>query len=321
MDKKDKEGLMLQVYKDTLQPAGKVVGRTVQAALAPLRGLLYSIEKVEEIIYEGVERRLADRKIAEEKIKTPAPEIAVPIMQALIYCGENEALREMYLNLLTSTMDSDKEKTAHRAYVQIVNQLSPLEAKIIAEFRPKTPHYMWMGISKSYTKNENGDWIDEKGIVIPSDEKGNPICESSNSPMPENLKPQYYTFPSTPKALVSYWLANELDSYGNMISGVLAQENVVMTDESSDVSLISAGITNLARLGLVEVDYSKTISKDSVYKGFYEHSFYLNWRTFIENESGMHESGGVTLFTGLRGSNMVMPGQYKDVLLKKGVRT
>ena len=94
LDKKDKDGLLLQVYKDTLQPVGKVVGRTAQAILAPVRALLWGFEKIEEVVNEGMERKLAN--IADEKIIAPTPEIVVPILQALVYSGENETLREMY---------------------------------------------------------------------------------------------------------------------------------------------------------------------------------------------------------------------------------
>jgi hypothetical protein len=113
IDNKEKDGLLLQAYKDTLQPAGKVVGRTVQVLFAPIRAFLWGFEKIEQVVNEGLERRLA--KIPDEKITTPAPEIVVPILQALMYSGENEILREMYLNLLATSVNMDREKCAHRS--------------------------------------------------------------------------------------------------------------------------------------------------------------------------------------------------------------
>ncbi|MCL2016201.1 MAG: DUF4393 domain-containing protein [Defluviitaleaceae bacterium] len=134
---KEKEALMLAIYKDAARPAFQVVGRTLQAILAPIRGVLWSAEKIEKYVNERLERWV--KGISEEKIIAPAPEIVYPLLQDLVYLGEKENLREMYLNLLVNSMDADKEKIVHSAYVQIIKQLSPLDAQILAEFRPKTP--------------------------------------------------------------------------------------------------------------------------------------------------------------------------------------
>lgn len=124
--------LTSEVYKDLAKPAtaevGSVAGRTVKALLAPLRGFLWGWEKIEALIEEGIKKRL--EKVSEDRRKTPDPEIAVPLMQALTYTAQNETLREMYLNLLANAMDADKERDVHPSFVDLIKQMNSLDAKV-----------------------------------------------------------------------------------------------------------------------------------------------------------------------------------------------
>lgn len=129
---KEASKLLPEVYKDLAQPAtkeiGAVLGRSAKALLFPIRGFLWGWEKIEQVVTEGIEIRF--EKIPEEKRKTPDPEIAVPLMQALTYTAQNEILREMYLNLLANSMDIDKEKDVHPSFVELIKQMNSLDAKV-----------------------------------------------------------------------------------------------------------------------------------------------------------------------------------------------
>ncbi len=124
--------LLPELYKDLAQPTtqevGNVAGRTAKVLLSPIRGLLWGWEKIEEVVIEGIENRLEE--IPEEQRKTPDPEIAVPLMQALTYTAQNETLREMYLNLLANSMDKNKEKDVHPSFVELIKQMNSLDAKV-----------------------------------------------------------------------------------------------------------------------------------------------------------------------------------------------
>ena len=129
---KEASKLLPEVYKDLAQPAtkeiGNVLGRSAKALLVPIRGFLWGWEKIEQVVTEGVEKRF--EKIPEEKRKTPEPEIAVPLMQALTYTAQNETLREMYLNLLANSMSTDKDKDVHPSFVELIKQMNSLDAKV-----------------------------------------------------------------------------------------------------------------------------------------------------------------------------------------------
>jgi len=124
--------LLPEVYKDlakpTTQEVGSVTGRTVKALLSPIRAFLWGWEKIEQVVEDGINKRL--EKIPEEQRKSPDPEIAVPLMQALTYTAQNETLREMYLNLLANSMDSSKDKEVHPSFVELIKQMNTLDAKV-----------------------------------------------------------------------------------------------------------------------------------------------------------------------------------------------
>ncbi|GMO62421.1 MAG: hypothetical protein Ta2A_09020 [Treponemataceae bacterium] len=134
--------ILPQIYADVAQPAakeiGSVLGHTVRASLAPLRGLLWGWDRIEQMIIDGVEKRWISRP--QENIKTPNLEIAVPLIQTLSYSAQNETLREMYLNLLSNSMDRSQEKNVHPSFVDIIKQMDTLDAKLFKELTNNERH-------------------------------------------------------------------------------------------------------------------------------------------------------------------------------------
>ena len=141
-DKLTDEVTMLapEVYKDLVKPAaqevGVVAGRSAKALLSPVRAFLWSWERIEQLVVDGVNRRF--EKIPEEQRKTPDPEIAVPLIQALTYTAQNETLREMYLNLLSNSMDTAMDKSVHPSFVDLIKQMSAIDAKVFERLTSKT---------------------------------------------------------------------------------------------------------------------------------------------------------------------------------------
>jgi hypothetical protein len=131
------------VYQDVLQPAAKELGialqtlaKTVHIALAPVGALVWGFDKIKEFVSTRVAEKLKGVPI--ENIGTPKANIAGPALEALRYTGHEEALREMYANLLATSMDKTRARKAHPAFVEIIRQLTPDEAKIVQLFaRPK----------------------------------------------------------------------------------------------------------------------------------------------------------------------------------------
>lgn len=124
------------VYEDAIQPfakeAGKAlqtVGRSVNAALLPVRGLVWGLEKIEDFVHSKVSKKLANTPV--ENICTPDLAVAGPALESLRYTGHKESLSELYANLLASAMDIETAKTAHPGFVEIIRNMSADEAKLL----------------------------------------------------------------------------------------------------------------------------------------------------------------------------------------------
>jgi hypothetical protein len=121
-----------KIYDDAAAPsvkaAGSTLGRVVRLALRPL-----------ELIVEGGERLMSrvERKLAgvpEDHLLPPPATIAAPaaLHYALLGDGDEVAdLREMFENLLVTSMDRDTVASAHPAFVTMISQLAPDEAWIL----------------------------------------------------------------------------------------------------------------------------------------------------------------------------------------------
>lgn len=130
----------IPVYQDTLQPAAKQIGhsletvtKTVNIALAPIKALVWGYEKIEEFITTRVSEKL--KNIPEENITSPPTEIAGPAVEALRFSGNDINLRELYANLLASAMDKNTQDLIHPGYVEIIKNLSSDEAILLQIFK------------------------------------------------------------------------------------------------------------------------------------------------------------------------------------------
>jgi|GEM_PF-641617 len=125
------------VYQDALQPAAKEVGaalqtlaKTIHVALAPLSGLIWGYERIKDYLEQALTEKLRD--VPHERIVTPNPAVAGPAVEALRFAANEPSLRELYANLLATSMDADTARNAHPAFVEIIRQMTADEARIIA---------------------------------------------------------------------------------------------------------------------------------------------------------------------------------------------
>lgn len=125
------------VYEDAIQPVAKetgkalqTVGRAVNAALLPIRSLVWGIEKIESFVHTKVAKKL--EKIPVENIQMPDPAVAGPVLESLRYTGHKESLGELYANLLASSMDSETAKKLTLGLLRL--------SEIYRRMRPKCFH-------------------------------------------------------------------------------------------------------------------------------------------------------------------------------------
>jgi len=132
--------LVVEAYHDIVSPSAKIVGET----LANVTRLL--IRPIDDAVARATDRR---RQIAEsvaQRMKgvprdrwiEPAVNVAGPALQAALFTANDTPLREMYARLLATAMDSQTADAAHPAYVEIIRQLTPDEARLVALFRQRS---------------------------------------------------------------------------------------------------------------------------------------------------------------------------------------
>ncbi len=123
----------------TLMPAAKESGavlslipRTIRAAMLPLEKWVVNREVQLKKLYEAMDEKA--KAIPPEKLVSPEPYVAVPALQAASYCMDSEDLRDIFAQLLVTAMNEDTKDTAHPSFVEIIKQMSPLEAKLIKDY-------------------------------------------------------------------------------------------------------------------------------------------------------------------------------------------
>lgn len=132
------------IYQDSVQPAAKEIGtalqtvaKTIHIVLAPVSALVWGYEQIKDFVSTKVAEKLKD--VPPENIATPKPNVAGPALESLKYTGHEEMLRDMYANLLAASMDTRTASGAHPAFVEIIRQLTPDEARILRLFAQDRP--------------------------------------------------------------------------------------------------------------------------------------------------------------------------------------
>ena len=127
--------ILAELYKDMAQPAARNVGLAL-GAITSIGLFLHLIsswgtQRLNLCLKDNLEKyanRLKD--VPEEQIVQAPPEVAMPIMEKLSYVS-NEELKELYIELLAKASIKDLNGQAHPSFVNIINNLSPVEANLI----------------------------------------------------------------------------------------------------------------------------------------------------------------------------------------------
>lgn len=127
-----------KIYDDILSNPGKKIGEALGTIINIGNTILWPIKWANEktkIYFENNLKRYEENlsKIDIEKIIQVPTEISMPILDRFTYVS-NEEISEAFINLLTSASNSDTIQFAHPSFIQIIDRLSPDEAKIVKYF-------------------------------------------------------------------------------------------------------------------------------------------------------------------------------------------
>lgn len=101
-----------------------------------------------EVKVEAFKKELLNElaKIPEENQQEPRLCVVGPALETAKYFVEENSLRQMFAKLVAAASDSTKINKAHPAFVNIISQLSPFEAKAIKEHNLLTMALPYCGV-------------------------------------------------------------------------------------------------------------------------------------------------------------------------------
>jgi len=233
------------------------------------------LEEYRQMIEQKLNAIPMDR-IIEADLSTVGPALE----DSRYYIGR-EKLRKRFSNLIARACDRQYVDQVHPGFVDVLRQLSPLEAEVLEGFRPKK--LLEIGMSVEITTLANDEVIEHHEPKLSMQ----PIC---------------YHFPKTNFPIVEYILRDNK-------SAIVLQKDVLLRSLDDSVNRMSACVANLRKLGLIETNYDASLPNNSEYLIFIEHPWYKDW-----NE---HTDTSKAALKGIHGQ-LLWSGQFKDISIRKG---
>jgi Abortive infection alpha len=131
-------GLLVEIYGDVAKPGLQQTGKALSTVIGLGNTVLWPIQWANERSRIYLEQNLQEYRerlqhIPTDDIVAVAPEIGVPIAEKLSYVSDKK-LADLYITLLTTASKSATVSEAHPSFVNVINNLSPDEAKILEYF-------------------------------------------------------------------------------------------------------------------------------------------------------------------------------------------
>lgn len=106
--------------------------KTINNVLLPLAAVNFAFDKAKAYFAGKFQEDLSEKtaQIPQDQIIEPKASVAGPTLQGLAFTHEEADLKEMYLNLLATSMDQRHASSAHPAFVEIIKQLDGEDAQL-----------------------------------------------------------------------------------------------------------------------------------------------------------------------------------------------
>lgn len=116
------------------------VTKAINTALLPIAALNYGIEKARIYFERHFPSDLSAKAnaIPPEQVVEPKASIAGPALQGLAFSHDEVDLKELYLNLLATSMDGRVSNQVHPAFVPVIQQLTSFEAGLLRIYLGKS---------------------------------------------------------------------------------------------------------------------------------------------------------------------------------------
>lgn len=130
-----------EVAEDLIRPTTKIIGQNIGMLVDGIFGWLGCWGEKQKIKQEqnilefknNLNKKISN--ITDENLIEPKISIIGPAIEACKYYFEEDYYREMFSNLVASSCSSKTIDKIHPAFIEIIKQLSPLDAKLLNMFK------------------------------------------------------------------------------------------------------------------------------------------------------------------------------------------
>ncbi|WP_052421838.1 DUF4393 domain-containing protein [Paenibacillus sp. FSL P4-0081] len=109
---------------------GEGLGNLFWLVFSPIHAARNSLEPRINKFKEEIESKVAE--IPSDRLVEPPLNIVGPTLEAAKYHIEHDEIRNLFAQLIASSMDSEKQDLTHPSFVEVIKQLSPFDAKILS---------------------------------------------------------------------------------------------------------------------------------------------------------------------------------------------
>lgn len=122
-----------KIYDDVCSDAAKELGGILTEVMKTFRLVLAPIQYT-ATLQDNLRAHLAKslRKVPEENLIPPVRSLALPISEQLKF-HEDGVLAELYINLLSCSMDRERVSYAHPGFINVIAQMAPDEALLLEQ--------------------------------------------------------------------------------------------------------------------------------------------------------------------------------------------
>lgn len=121
------------LYNDLIQPGARVlghgIGNAIRIALTPISATIWGIEKTSEWLEAVLAKKLG--AIDPSDIITPRGSIVGPAIEAIKFLSSEEELRDMFAQLIATSLNKHQADIAHPGFVEIIKNMSTADALVL----------------------------------------------------------------------------------------------------------------------------------------------------------------------------------------------
>lgn len=98
----------------------------------------FVINAEEDAIKNEIQNRCKElaKEIPTDRLTDPNKQVTTAALDSMLFCSDNDLMREMFIKIMVSTMDTTRCKYAHPSFPHILKQLSPIDAQVFTMIRP-----------------------------------------------------------------------------------------------------------------------------------------------------------------------------------------